>query len=272
MRDDELEARVARALQDGLADGPVETGPLLAGARSGATRIRRRRRAVTATVAVAAVVSVPLGLDRAGVGPFERADRQRDVQVASPEPSGTTTTPTPPEPTAVTTFPDAAALQSVDFSEPMDLGLDLGSYPDVPTVDGQSCGTQGDPDGPRPVGGRIWSWDEAGSDRVDQLAVRLNLTAWQDAEDALQDVRRGTGRCTFPTPVTERPSQQAEPGASRWVASTSSNGLSYGHAAVQVGAVVVAVTVQDRAGEETAAAEADRLATAAVQRTLDALG
>jgi hypothetical protein len=265
----DLEARLARALHDGLG-GHVEVGPLLHGARAGAQRIRRRRTAAAGVRTAMVLLAVPLGLATMGDGRPE-----------GPFASATATT--PPEPTAEPTasaepsslaapesFPNSIAFADSDFDRPMSLTLDLGNYANIPPVSGQSCDVGSNAERPMPLVGRTWSWDDAASDRMEQRTVQLSVTGWENAAEAIADIRQDSGFCTFLDTVTERPSGDL-PGEGAWVGSSTANGLTSGYAVARLGQVLVAVTVNDPEGEAAATEEAKRLVVIAAERTAAAL-
>lgn len=267
-----LERRLRAALHEGLDGDPVPTAALVAGARTGAARIRRRRRAVAAGVTALVVVAVPAGLnvlDRgAGPGP---------THVASPPPS-TETSPAP-SPSGLPTelvslaapdaFPDDARLQPGDFDRPLELLLDLGDYADVPVVSGQECAAG---PGGRPSAGRVWSWAEERSNALDQLQVHLTLTGWAGGggSAALADVVGDAGRCRWSDPVSEVDVAEL-PGDGRWAGQSRDTRPPRGYAVVQLGDVLVAVTVHHPDGAAAAVAEAKRLVVLAAARTQVAL-
>jgi len=95
-RDDLADLLVAGLERD--IDRPVDTARLLEGARSGASRIRRRRAVTSAAVTIVAVVALPLaalqlrGLERGGFARTSSASlgAQGSASLAtSPHPSGT---------------------------------------------------------------------------------------------------------------------------------------------------------------------------------------
>ena len=291
-RNDDIEARLTRALHDGL-DGHVEVGPLLDGARAGARRIRRRRTAAAGALTAMVLLAVPLGLANLGddaeapfAGPTGATTTEVTGTASSPPPEPLTTAPptaspspsspvsieeAPPSLAAPESFPDAIAFTENDFDRPMTLGLDLGNYAKIPPVSGQSCDVESNPGRPMPTVGRTWSWNDAASDRMDQRTVDLTVTGWKSPEEALSDIRQDTGFCTFLDPVTERPSGDL-PGDGAWAGSSTRGGLTSGYAVVQLGQVLVAVTVNDPEGESAATDEAKRLVAIAAERTAAALG
>lgn len=267
-RDDQLGTLLTRALAEDV-DRPVDVARLLDGARAGARRIRRRRRTGAALLVVLALVAAPSGYRL--LEPDSEAVRVASTPVPPeptlprPEPPAETKLPALPAPPE---FPDEIALPADVFDRPLEQTLDLGNDVNVSTVAGQAC-SEGEP---RPSAGRIWSWAEENSNRLDQLTVTLQLTGWAGAGGvaALRDVADDTGRCRWVDPVTEN-QVEGLPGEGAWVGGAEVNGLGRGYAVVQLGDVLVAVSVGHPAGREAAVAEAVRLAHIAVVRTANAL-
>lgn len=152
-------------------------------------------------------------------------------------------------------------LRSVPTALPpgLQLRLDLGQYRLEPSVPGQSCdGADTDT-----VAGRQWSWDEAGTDRLDETAVGLVVTGWPTGTGhrAFADVVRDTGGCTWLE--TPHPVAVAVPAADEsWAAAFDANGVPSVRGAARVGDLLVGVEVRGAGADGTAAVQ--RLLQAAV--------
>lgn len=285
--DDALARRLGAALDGGL-DSPVDTTSLLAGARTGARRIRRRRRAGTAVLTVLAVAAVPTGYQALQPEP-EPAPRQVasvPTTSATPPTALSTPAPAPPSPSPSTkvtlvslaapeTIPGEVAFRPDDLDRPLDKILDLGNYTKVSPVDGQSCDAGSDPSKPMPSAGRKWMWAENGGVGAAAASVSLTVTGWAGGggSQAVRDVAADTGRCQFLDPVQEVPLGDL-PGDGRWAgtSTTPEGDLSSGYAVVELGDVLVSVTVRHAEGPGAAVAEAKRLVEVAAERTVVALG
>lgn len=294
--DDLLAARLGAALEHGL-DEPVEVTGLLAGARTGARRIRRRRRAGVAVLAVLAAAAVPSGLD--ALGPHEQAAQVASAPttpepevLATPSTPTNATTPPTPEPSVVAKppvrsgddpaagtatpwstdvaydIPDSVAFAADELPASLELHLDLGQYSRLPTVMGQSCQ---DPSigGAEPVAGRAWSWSQGASDSLHEVTVDLVVTGWREGTgpEAFTAMVEDTGSCRWMEPQhAQPPGELTAAGDDAWVAEASSNGLAWGRAAVRQGDVLVGVTVQHPDGPAAAAELSRKLAVVAAGR------
>jgi hypothetical protein len=281
--DDALARRLGAALDDGL-DSPVDTTSLLAGARTGARRIRRRRRAGTAVLTVLAVAAIPTGYQALQSGPAPRQVASVPTTSATPPTALSTSPPAPPSPSPKVTLVSLAAPESIpgtiafrpdDLDRPLDKILDLGNYPKVAPVDGQSCDAGSDPGKPLPSAGRMWMWAENGGVGASAASVSLTVTGWAGGggTPAIKDVAADEGHCQFLHPVQEVPLGDL-PVDGGWAGtSTAPEGdLSSGYAVVELGDVLVSVTVRHADGPDAAVAEARRLVEVAAERTVVALG
>jgi hypothetical protein len=302
----DIENRLASALRAGLDDGPVPVTSLLQGARRKATRIRRRRQVGMAGAAAIAVAAAPFGVQTFLSG----SPRDGATHIAStPGPSTGVVAPTgaPPSPSALSVpsvapsesapssteasaeptpqkqpsrprfislaapkaFPNEVGFRSGDFEPPLRLLLDLGSERKVPPVGGQECGS-GEPG---PSSGRVWQWAEESSNRQDQVSVTLTLTGWANGRGtrAIADVADDTGLCRWSPGIKETPSADL-PGDGKWAATRMMNGLHQGFAVVELGDVLVAVSVTHPDGEQAAVDEAKRLVVIAAERVSARLG
>jgi hypothetical protein len=300
----DIENRLASALRAGL-DEPVPVTSLLQGARRKATRIRRRRQVGMAGVAAIAVAAAPFGVQTF----LDGSPRDGATHIAStPGPSTDVSTPTgspsprlrkpPPPPSesvpssvspaptdaptpqgepsrprfislaAPKAFPDDIGFRSGDFDRSLQLLLDLGNYADVPTVSGQGCTAK-----PGPSAGRTWQWAEENSNRQDQVSVTLTLTGWANGRgtQAIADVADDTGACRWSPGTKETPSADL-PGDGKWAATRTMNGLHQGFAVVELGDVLMAVSVTHPDGEQAAVDEAKRLVVIAAERVSARLG
>ncbi len=303
----DIENGLASALRAGLDDEPVPVTSLLHGARRKATRIRRRRQVGVAGVAAIAVAAAPFGVQTF----LERSPRDGATHIAStPGPSTAVVTPTgaPPSPSALIepsvapsesvpssqateptdaptpqkqpshpqfvslaapkAIPDDIAFRPGDFKPPLQLTLDLGNYRQVPTVNGQGCTAK-----PGPSAGRVWQWAEENSNRLDQVTVSLTLTGWADGRgtQAIRDVTDDTGACRW-SPGTKETSSRDLPGDGKWAATRTMSGLHQAFAVVELGDVLVAVSVTHPDGERAAVDEAKRLVVIAAERASARLG
>lgn len=280
------------ALREALDGGPaVDTVALVAGARAGARRLRRRRRAVTSVLAVLAVVAVPAGYQVLVPGGQQAAQVATAPSTTAPSPlvepsspaSSTSPPPSTPAPStpppaiplvslaAPAAVPDRAALEPGDFDRPVQLLLDTGEYVNGPTADGQECGPGSAPSGTLPGARRAWTWVQERSNRLDQLQVDLTVTGWRGGgSTALERLAADTGYCRWHEPTTPERTDDL-PGDGRWAGSSQSGQLSNGYAVVQLGDVLVAVSVTHPDGREAAVAEAKRLVVVAAARTVEAL-
>lgn len=187
----------------------------------------------------------------------------------APTPSSSAVqTPLPADPN-VTAYPipDAVALTPADLPAGQKLGFDSKQYRYQPTAMQQSC--QEDRPGARPVAGRQWGWyDER---RLSETtAVDHVVTGWAPGTGRARfaDLVRDRGLCRWLTPVT-RVDSSGLPGTEAWAATTVSNRLTFGIAAVRIGDVVVAVTVMHPDGVRPAVTLAKDLVTVAAQRLAD---
>ncbi|HEX5533038.1 MAG TPA: hypothetical protein VFX33_04785 [Actinomycetales bacterium] len=308
----DIESRLASALRTGLDDDPVPVTSLLQGARRKATRIRRRRQVGVAGVAAIAVAAAPFGVQtflegspRDGAthiasspGPSTDVSTPTDAppspsasdepsaapseSVPSSEPPQQTEPPQTDAPTsskepsrprfislaAPKSFPDDLGFRSSDLRPPLQLTLDLGNYRKVSTVSGQECVAE-----PGPSAGRVWQWAEENSNRLDQVSVALTLTGWANGRgtQAIADVADDTGVCRW-SPGTKETKSGDLPGDGKWAATRTMNGLHQGFAVVELGDVLVAVSVSHPDGEQAAVDEAKRLVVMAAERVSARLG
>lgn len=271
------------ALREALDGGPaVDTVALVAGARAGARRLRRRRRAVTTVLAVLAVVAVPAGYQVLVPGGQQAAQVATAPPTTAPSPLVEPSSPAPstsiPPPStplvslaAPAAVPDGAALEPGDFDRPVQLLLDTGEYVNGPTADGQECGPGSAPPSTLPGARRAWTWVQERSNRLDQLQVDLTVTGWRGGgSTALERLAADTGYCRWHEPTTPERADDL-PGDGQWAGSSQSGQLSNGYAVVQLGDVLVAVSVTHPDGREAAVAEAKRLVVVAAARTVEAL-
>ncbi len=297
--DADLERRLHRALRDGLGGGQVAVEAVAAGTRERTHQLRARRRTIAVAGAAVLVSAVPIAVS---FGSRPDVNRQPDVSaVAGPAPSTPPVasashpgdgipaasrtsvpptqvqrTPTSPSWTAppgdigdpkqvAYRIPGAMAFSTSDFSRTMTLLYNGGNYRLLPTMMGQACGSTRSSDR-FPVAARNWSWAEEDSDRLDQISVDFVVTGWATGTGPAhwRDLVNDRGTCRFPFSVTER-SSQGMPGDDAWVASTLSNGLNNGFAAIRLGDLIVAVQVIDPAGLDAAVTEARRLALTAAR-------
>ena len=272
--DPALEAALRAALDDGPA---VDTASLAAGARAGARRLRRRRRTVTSVLAALAVVAVPAGYQVLMPHGQQASQVATAPPKATPSPLVETTSPAPPPSTLLVSLaapaavPDASALEPGDFDRPVQLLLDTGEYVNGPTVDGQECGAASPPPRTLPDARRAWTWVQERSNRLDQLQVDLTVTGWKGGgSTALERLAADTGTCRWHEPTTPERVDDL-PGDGRWAGSSQSDQLSHGYAVVQLGDVLVAVSVTHPDGREAAVAEAKRLVVVAAARTVESL-
>ncbi len=212
----DLEERLTAALTDGLRTGDVDVASLVAGARVGARRVRRRRR-VAVGAAVAVGLALPLGA--VGVAAWQQGERSADVASTPSEtgirltPSATTTPgtvtadPTPPpapevDPTtlgpgenAVEIPLDVLPVQG-DLPRPM-VQLDATAYRLIPVAMGQACNL--DRAGTEPIAGASDQWAEENSNRLDQLDVSTNVTAYSRGQGAgaFAEATDDTGACRW---------------------------------------------------------------------------
>jgi hypothetical protein len=281
--DDALARRLGAALDDGL-DVPVDTTTLLAGARTGARRIRRRRRAGATVLTVLAIAALPTGYQVLQPSPTARQVASAPETTADTLPPTALTAPAPsPAPSTQVTLvslaapehiPGGIAFRPSDFDRPLDKILDLGNYPKVAPVDGQSCDAGSDPSKPMPSAGRMWMWAENGGVGAHVASVSLTVTGWAGGggSQAIKDVATDTGHCQFLDPVKEVP-LGGLPVDGGWagVSTSREGGLGFGYAVVELGDVLVAVTVTHPDGGDAAVAEAKRLVEVAAERTVVAL-
>jgi hypothetical protein len=302
----DIENRLASALRAGLDDEPVPVTSLLQGARRKATRIRRRRQVGMAGVAAIAVAAAPFGVQTF----LDGSPRDGATHIAStPGPSTDVSTPTgspsprlrkpPPPPSesvpssvspaptdaptpqgepsrprfislaAPKAFPDDIGFRPGDFDRSLQLLLDLGNYRKVAPVGGQECSSAD----PGASAGRVWKWAEENSNRLDQVSVDLTLTGWANGRgtQAIRDVADDTGVCRWSPRTKEVPSRDL-PGDGKWAATRTMDGLHQGFAAVELGDVLVAVSVTHPDGEQAAVDEAKRLVVIAAERASARLG
>jgi hypothetical protein len=281
--DDALARRLGAALDDGL-DSPVDTTSLLAGARTGARRIRRRRRAGTAVLTVLAIAAVPTGYQALQPEAVSRQIASAPPTTGSPPATALSSSAPATGPSTKVTLVSLAAPESIpgeiafrldDLDRPLDKILDLGNYAKVAPVDGQSCDAGSDPSKPLPSAGRHWMWAENGGVGASAASVSLTVTGWAGGggSQAIRDVAADEGHCQFLDPVQEVPlGDLPVDGGWAGTSTTPEGDLSSGYAAVELGDVLVSVTVRHADGPDAAVAEARRLVEVAAERTVVALG
>jgi hypothetical protein len=213
--DDLLAARLGAALERGL-DEPVEVTGLLAGARTGARRIRRRRRTGVAVLAVLAVAAVPSGLDV--LGPHEQA-----AQVATSPPSEAlstaapdTSVPAPPRPSATrpptqaptgspgtpaelvgkVTIPEDALLAPRDLPIEVAAVDDHGHYLRYPTLTTSLCGDEAEPGEDAVIGGRETGFREQPGSEVSVITA-VRVFDGDGARQSMDYQLDALGRCTY---------------------------------------------------------------------------
>ena len=163
-------------------------------------------------------------------------------------------------------IPDAVAFTPADLPAGQRAGYDSKQYRYQPTAMQQSCQEQRA--GAEPVAGRQWGWyDERPLSRT--TAVDHVVTGWTagTGRDRFADLVQDTGRCRWAGTVTPA-AASGLPGDEAWAATTVSNRLTYGIAAVLVGDVIVAVTVMYPDGVRPASALAKKLVTIATERVV----
>lgn len=187
--------------------------------------------------------------------------------VSVPEPSQPVQT-SPSDDPNVTAYPipDAVAFTPADLPAGQRRGVDTKQYRYQPTVLQQSC--QEDRPGARPIAGRQWGWyDER---RLSETtSIDHVVTGWAPGTGPARfaDLVQDRGQCRWLDPV--RPvAHSGLPGDEAWAATTVSNRLTYGIAAVRVGDVIVGVTVMHPDGVRPAVALAKKLVTVATQRVV----
>jgi len=190
-------------------------------------------------------------------------------QTEAPTPQGEPSRPRFISLAAPKAFGDDIRLRSSDFDRRLQLTLDLGNYRKVAPVGGQEC-SSGDSGA---SAGRVWQWAEENSNRQDQVSVTLTLTGWANGRgtQAIADVADDTGVCRWSPGTKEAPSLDL-PGDGKWAATRTMNGLHQGFAVVELGDVLVAVSVTHPDGEQAAVDEAKRLVVIAAGRVSARLG
>jgi hypothetical protein len=290
MTDDrDVEARLHEALSEGLA-GHVDVVSLVDGARTGARRVRRRRRAAAGAALVVAL-AVPLGVgvwtwQQQGSGGLGVAASLPDTPsepapslslVPDPTESATPRVPPAPEVDPSTLDPDENAVDipldvlptADDLPVPM-VRLGAMAYRLSPVVMGQACNEGRE--GTEPIAGASDMWAEENSNRLDQLSVSTNVTAYSRGQGAtaFTEARTDTGSCRWfdPGETTDYTSDGRQ-AFTRIVTEGGTQTSSL--AVVEVGDLLVGVQVGgvgkvdiDEVAREVAATVAERLVEAQV--------
>lgn len=289
MDEDEVERRLRTALGTGLRASEVDVVALVQGARAGAHRVRRRRRAV-AGAALALAVTVPVG----GAGLWTWQERAEDpVRSAAglpdpgsslrltPDPSpGQLSEPAvPPAPVVdpATLAPDENAVEipfevllaDDDLPVPMER-LDMAAYRSTPVVMGQQCNLGRG--GTEPVAGVGDRWAEENSNRLDQLSVSTNVTAYsrEQGEAAYDEALTDTGVCRWDGPgaITELTTEPGRQGFTR-AATAEGDGAGQAQTVLVVGDLLVGVQVRGQAEEVDEAAVSLELAELVAERLVE---
>jgi hypothetical protein len=163
-------------------------------------------------------------------------------------------------------IPDAVAFTAADLPAGQKRGVDTGQYRHQPTVLQQAC--QEDRPGARPIAGRQWGWyDER---RLSETtSIDHVVTGWAPGTGRARfaDLVQDRGLCRWLDRVTPV-AHSGLPGDEAWAATTVSNRLTFGIAAVRVGDVIVGVTVMHPDGVRPAVALAKQLITVAAERVV----
>jgi hypothetical protein len=260
-----------------VAAAPFGVQTLLSGSpRDGATRFASTPGPSTGIVTPTDAPPSPSPSDVPNESPSESVPSSEPPRAT--EPPQQTDAPTPQgEPSrprfislaAPKAFPDDIGFRPGDFDRSLQLLLDLGNYRKVAPVGGQECSSAD----PGASAGRVWKWAEENSNRLDQVSVDLTLTGWANGRgtQAIRDVADDTGVCRWSPRTKEVPSRDL-PGDGKWAATRTMNGLHQGFAAVELGDVLVAVSVTHPEGEQAAVDEAKRLVVIAAERASARLG
>jgi hypothetical protein len=286
--EEDVTARLERALHAGLDDVPVDVGRLAARTRTGVRRAAVRRTVATAAAA-AAVVAVPVAV---AAGPFTGALGAPASGGVPPSPTPTVSAPQDPspvpEPTStlpatakVVPWQEAATEEDYtlvaylvpkevfpsdgDLPRPMAQMFSSGDYGGIPQVQGQRCNRP--QVFPRAVAASAVSWADARNDEA--LSVDVNVTGWAPgtgAERFAEIVDDSSRVCAFDQPFRPSSTDGMTAGDERFAATMSGNAAADGWASVRVGDVIVSVSVMHENGSRAAVRLATELADLVAHR------
>jgi hypothetical protein len=220
MDDARLGELLGRALSDGV-DEPVDTTTLVAGARQGARRIRRRRRAGVAVLTAVAVAGLPAAHQWLG-----RETRGAQVaSVAPSEPTGTGPT-APPDAAAIApptgepsrppvpptgsptnlgvpegmagsvVIPDEALLAAGDVPFGVETVDDFGHYLRLRTLTTSLCGDGEEPGDDAAVGGRELGLRAGGGSQVSVVSA-VRVFSGDGARRSMDFQAASMGGCSY---------------------------------------------------------------------------
>ncbi len=227
---DELQRRLADALDHDAGQAPVQAAGLLDGARLGARRIRRRRAAGTAALIALVLVAVPLGSSvlAGGADPGQVAapapgDPSGPRPSGQPAPSQTPTLTGTPAPTAsfvepvpgpvppaespvnpdvpdglagTVLVPPGALLGAAELPFTPTETNDYGPYLKNRTLVTSLCGDGAEPGDDLAVGGRQIFFV---GDGQDSLATVVRVFAGDGARQQMEYLRASLGSCSYVT-------------------------------------------------------------------------